>query len=78
MLRTRFQQVVVQTEDKCWVIPRPFYPLSQSVVWTMGPLGITEEMRFEGNQHERMVNAFCCDIEDGAVTDLSRSLRIAE
>lgn len=78
MRRTRFQQVVVQAEDKCWVIPRPFNPLSESVVWTMGPLGIIEETHFEGNQYERMINAFCCDVEDGVLTDLSRSLRIAE
>ena len=77
MCRTRFQQVVVQTEDKCWVIPRPFNPLSQSVIWTMSPSGIIEETYFEGNQYERMVNAFCCDIEDVVITDLSRSLRIA-
>jgi len=78
MRRTRFQQVVVQTAEKCWVIPRPFNPQSQSVIWTMGPSGITEETYFEGNQYELMVDAFCCDIEDGVITDLSRSLRIAE
>jgi predicted dehydrogenase len=78
MRRARFQQVVVQTQDDCWVIPRPFNPSTDSVVWTMGSSGITDEERFIANQYERMIDAFCLDIESGAVTDLSRSLRIAQ
>lgn len=78
MRRARFQQVVVQTQNNCWVIPRPFNPLTETVVWTMGSSGITDEKRFSANQYERMVDAFCLDIESGAVTDLSSSLRIAQ
>lgn len=77
MRRARFQQVVVQSQRKCWVIPRPFNPLLETVVWTMGASGITDEQHFVANQYERMVDAFCRDIEGGSNTDLSSSLRIA-
>ena len=43
MRRTRFQQVVVQTADQCWVIPRPFNPLSRSVIWTMALRGSSKK-----------------------------------
>jgi predicted dehydrogenase len=78
MRRSRFQQAVVQTQNECWVIPRPFNPLADSVVWTMDSSGIADEKRFIANQYERMVTAFCSQIDGGLVTDLSSSLRIAQ
>jgi predicted dehydrogenase len=77
MRRARFQQVIVQTQNRCWMIPRPFNPLTESVVWTMGASGITDGKRFTAHQYERMIDAFCRDIEKGSETDLSRSLRIS-
>jgi predicted dehydrogenase len=78
MRRSRFQQAVVQTQNGCWVVPRPFNPLAESVVWTMDSSGITDEERFVANQYERMIAAFCSQIDSGSVTDLSSSLRIAQ
>ena len=78
MRRSRFQQAVVQTQNGCWVIPRPFNPLAESVVWTMNSSGIADEERFVANQYERMIAAFCSQIDSGSVTDLSSSLRIAQ
>jgi len=78
MRRSRFQQAVVQTQKGCWVIPRPFNPLAESVVWTMDSSGIADEERFVANQYERMIAAFCSQIDCGSVTDLSSSLRIAQ
>ena len=78
MRRSRFQQAVVQTQNECWVIPRPFNPLAESVVWTMDSSGIADEKHFIANQYERMIAAFCSQIDSGSVTDLSSSLRIAQ
>jgi predicted dehydrogenase len=78
MRRSRFQQAVVQTQNGCWVVPRPFNPSAESVVWTMDSSGITDEERFVANQYERMIAAFCSQIDSGSVTDLSSSLRIAQ
>ena len=78
MRRARFQQVVVQTQNRCWIIPRPFNPMLHSVVWTMDQFGNRRETSFEANQYELMIQRFCRDIEQGCQTDLSSSLRIAE
>ena len=76
--RARFQQVVVQTQKRCWIIPRPFNPMLHSVVWTVDQFGNRREKSFEASQYELMIQRFCRDIEQGCETDLSSSLRIAE
>ena len=78
MRRSRFQQAVVQTQNGCWVIPRPFNPLNESVVWTMDSTGIADKEHFVANQYQRMITSFCSQIDSGSVTDLSSSLRIAQ
>jgi hypothetical protein len=44
----------------------------------MDSSGIADKKRFITNQYERMITAFCSQIESGSVTDLSSSLRIAQ
>ena len=78
MRRSRFQQAVVQTQNGCWVVPRPFNPLNESVVWTMDSSGVANEEHFVANQYQRMIDSFCSQIKSGSGADLSSSLRIAQ
>jgi len=77
MRRARFQQAIVQTPDRCWVMPRPFNPPEEAEVWSMDPQGISEIQRFKANQYHRMLDAFSAAVTAGEKADLSTSLRIA-
>ena len=77
MRRARFQQAIIQTPDQCWMMPRPFNPPEDAIVWTMDPQGIASEHRFRANQYHLMLDAFSTAVTAGTEADLSTSLRIA-
>ena len=77
MRRSRYQQVIIQTQESCWVIPRPFNPNSEAVIWEMDDKGVAREITFIGEQYRLMVADFCEGIRTGRTTDLGSSKRIA-
>ena len=78
MRRARFQQVVVQSDIGCWVLPRAFNPSETAEIWIMDANGIAEVIQFHGNQYQHMIEDFCQAIDQDRPADLSASRRIAQ
>lgn len=78
MRQARFQQVVLQTESQCFVLPRPFNPAVDACALELDPTGAERRQLFHVNQSVEMIHHFCTQVAHNRPADLSASIRIAD